>query len=88
MRRALTLFLWVFVVLYVAALLLFLTGTFGWFGQEQDPLAGVFLLPLGLPWNLLTGALPEWPRLLAALLAPCVNILVIAWIRGRFSRAT
>lgn len=45
--------LWMFAALYGAAFLLFLIGTYGWFGQEKGPLAGVFLIPLGLPWNLL-----------------------------------
>lgn len=40
---------YVFVVLYLLALALLAIGTFGWFGQEQDPLSGVFLLPFGLP---------------------------------------
>ncbi|MBS8228712.1 hypothetical protein [Vannielia litorea] len=86
MTRALTILLWVFAVLYVAALALFLIGTYGWFGQEQDPLAGVFLLPLGLPWNLMTGALPEAPRLWAALLAPVLNIVLLVALRGWFAR--
>ncbi len=41
-----------FVVLYVSALALLAIGTFGWFGQERDPLSGVGLIPLGLPWTL------------------------------------
>ena len=36
---------------------LLLIGIFGWFGQEKDPLSGVFLLPLGLPWNLIADKL-------------------------------
>lgn len=30
----------------LGAVLLYLTGTYGWLGQERDPLSGVFLLPL------------------------------------------
>ncbi len=65
------------VLLYAVALFLFLSGTFGWFGVEQDPLAGVFLIPLGLPWNLLVDLLPEpvWPWAAAA--APVINILIL-----------
>jgi len=33
--------LWMFAGLYGAAFLLFLIGTYGWFGQEKGPLAGV-----------------------------------------------
>jgi len=35
--------------LYILALALFAIGTFGLFGNEPGPLAGVYLLPLGLP---------------------------------------
>ena len=37
---------WIFAVLYVAAIVLLLVGTFGLFGNEKDPLSGIFLLPL------------------------------------------
>jgi len=54
----------VFFVAYLFALFVLAAGTYGWFGAEKDPLAGVFLIPLGLPWNALlpasvaTGVLP------------------------------
>ena len=73
----------IFVVLYVVALSLLAIGTFGWFGQEQDPLAGVFLMPLGLPWNLIAdrlGAVGIW----TALLAPLVNIAILYLLYRRF----
>lgn len=63
-------------LVWLAALLPLLIGLFG-FGQ--DPLAAVFLVPLGLPWNLLIDRLPlgeaAWPWLGAA--APLVNLLVL-----------
>ena len=64
-------------VLYIVALALLLVGTFGLFGQERDPLSGVFLLPLGLPWNLLADSAPEpaWPWLAAA--SPLLNLLIL-----------
>ena len=64
-------------VLYLVALALLLIGTFGLFGQERDPLSGVFLLPLGLPWNLLVDLAPEpaWPWLAAA--APLLNLVIL-----------
>lgn len=67
----------VLAALYVTALALLLVGTFGWFGQEQDPLAGVFLVPLGLPWNLWLDGFPEalWPWLAA--LAPLLNLTIV-----------
>jgi hypothetical protein len=35
--------------LSLAALALFVIGTFGLFGQKRDPSTGFFLMPLGLP---------------------------------------
>lgn len=69
-----------FAVLYVLALALFAVGTFGLFGSDQDPLSGVFLVPLGLPWNLLVDFAPEnlWPWLAA--LAPAINLAILAAI--------
>lgn len=67
-----------FLVVYVLALAVFATGTFGLFGTEPDPLSGVYLIPLGLPWNRFVDQAPEalWPWLTAA--APAVNLAVIA----------
>jgi len=66
-----------FGMLYVFALAIFLIGTFGLFGQERDPLSGVFLIPLGLPWNRFIDVFPEalWPWLAAG--APAVNLLIL-----------
>lgn len=68
----------IFAVLYLVALALGLIGTFGWFGQERDPLSWVFIVPLGLPWNQMldgfgTAAIP-W----LAALAPLLNIAILA----------
>jgi len=62
--------------LWAAALVLLAIGTFGWFGQERDPLSGVFLVPLGMPWNLLF-EVPEGARLLWGVLAPGVNLSIL-----------
>ncbi len=59
------------------ALALLLIGTFGLFGQERDPLAGVFLVPLGMPWILWTDGLSDGLKPLAAIIAPLLNIAVI-----------
>lgn len=75
----------VFALLYAFALFIFLTGTFGWFGQEQDPLSAVYLLPLGLPWNLWLDGLPETVTPWAAAAAPMMNILVLSLL-CRFAR--
>jgi hypothetical protein len=65
---------------YVVALGLMVIGTFGLFGSEKDPLAGVFLVPLGWPWNLFVEAAPEssWPWLAAT--APVLNLALIAFV--------
>ena len=72
----------VFVVLYVVALFLLAVGTFGWFGQEQDPLSGVFLMPLGLPWNIL-GDKAGLPGPLVGILAPAINAGILYWLWKR-----
>lgn len=62
-----------FALAYVAALFLFLVGTVGWFGQEPGPLAGVFLVPLGLPWNRFLDGAPDDVRPFLVAAAPFVN---------------
>lgn len=76
--------IWSFVAAYAAALLLLAIGTFGWLGQERDPLAAIFLLPLGLPWNLLADrAGISGP--VAVIVAPLINIAIgyALWRRFR-----
>jgi hypothetical protein len=69
-----------FSVLYALAAGLLIVGTFGLFGSPSGPLAGVFLVPLGLPWNRMLDAFPEplWPML--AILAPAVNLVILVLI--------
>ena len=59
------------------ALALLLIGTFGLFGQERDPLAGVFLLPLGLPWVVWLDGLPDRILPWLAALAPLLNLSIL-----------
>ena len=66
----------IFTLLYALALLLLAIGTFGWFGQERDPLSGVFLLPLGLPWNWL-GDKAGLTGPMLAFLAPAINAAIL-----------
>lgn len=73
---------WIFAGFYVVALFLLAVGTFGWFGQEQDPLSGVFLMPLGLPWNLLADRLgASGPAV--AISAPLANLAILYWLWKR-----
>ncbi len=78
---------WVFAALYGAAVALLVIGTVGLFGVEPDPLAGVFLMPLGLPWIWLIEYAPEgaWPLL--AIAAPALNLFLLSrvcrWRRRR-----
>ncbi len=69
--------MWGFSVLYLIALALLAVGTHGFFGQEKDPLAGVFLVPLGLPWNLWMDGLPEPLLPLGAILSPLINLAIL-----------
>lgn len=77
--------IWIAAVLYLVALALLLIGTFGLFGQERDPLSGVFLLPLGLPWVLWLDGLPDSLLPWAAALAPLINLAIISALCQRFA---
>jgi hypothetical protein len=66
-----------FAVLYAVAAALFLVGIYGWFGSPQGPLAGVFLLPLGPPWNFWLDDLPESRRPAAAVAASALNLRLL-----------
>lgn len=67
----------IYQALWGLAVILLIVGTFGLFGQEEDPLSGVFLVPLGLPWVLWTDGLSESLRPFAAILAPLINIIIL-----------
>ena len=75
-------FFYLFGALYLIALALFVIGTYGLFGSPSGPLAGVFLVPLGMPWNFFVDLLPEglWP--VAAAFTPVLNLCVI-WFLGQ-----
>ena len=77
----------IFAALYALALVALLAGTFGLFGQAQDPLAGAFLAPLGSPWSKVIPYAPEalWPWLAAV--APAIN-LALLWVLLRPGRRT
>jgi hypothetical protein len=67
-----------FACAYVVALAIYLTAVFGLFGQPRDPLGVVYLLPLGLPWNLLLENAAERLRPWLAALAPTINLVLLA----------
>ena len=64
-------------LLYLAALILFVIGMFGLFGSQQGPLAGVFLVPLGLPWILMLDGVSESVRPWLAALSPLLNLILL-----------
>lgn len=72
-------------VLYLVALALLVVGTFGLFGQEQDPLAGVFLMPLGLPWVIWLDDLPDEVLPWIAVLAPLFNLVLLNTLCRNFA---
>ncbi len=72
-------------ILYLAALALLLIGTFGLFGQERDPLAGVFLMPLGLPWVLWLDGFPEVTLPWLAGMAPLINLAILMFLCRRLA---
>jgi hypothetical protein len=82
MRTVFRWLFWIFAVLYVIALLLFLIGASGLFGQERDPLSGVFLLPLGYPWIRLADGVGEAVRPWVLALAPLINLAILQWLAG------
>jgi hypothetical protein len=70
-------FMITFAALYAVAFALFLVGTYGWFGSPQGSLAGVFLVPLGLPWVWWLDGLPPGLRPVAAIVAQALNLLLL-----------
>lgn len=83
-RGACRVFVAAFAVVWAGALALWLIGTFGWFGQARDPLSGIFLLPLGLPWNLLLGGTDGWTSAITAASAPLLNLAMLVLICRAF----
>ena len=71
-----------FAALYALALAILIIGAFGLFGQPRDPLSGVFVLPLGLPWTLWLGGAPESALPWLAALAPALNMALL-WLLCR-----
>lgn len=78
---------WIFAALYAVALIVFFGVLFGVF--RGDALAGVFLIPLGLPWIVFAENLPKvwilgfsltwW----TGVLAPAINLLILYLLARR-----
>lgn len=87
MGRLCRIVLSVLAAVYVISVLLLLSGMFGLFGATPGPIAGVFLVPLAMPWIYLVDVLPEplWPW--AVVLAPGINLALI-WLICRRARRT
>jgi hypothetical protein len=75
----------IFGLLYLAALALFAIGTFGLLGSPKGPLAGVFLVPLGLPWIRMLDGVSSKLRPWLAMVTPLVNLLIL-WLLCRLLR--
>jgi hypothetical protein len=73
---------WAFMAAYAIALALLIISAFGLFGQERDPLGGVFLMPLGLPWNLIGDRIGLTSAAFAAG-APLINLAILYWLWKR-----
>ena len=73
----------IFAAAYGVALLVYFTGIFGWFGQDTDPLSGIFLIPLGLPWIWLD--VPENIAPVFGACAPLINLGLIWMLCRKFA---
>lgn len=80
-------FFWLFIASYLFAIFVYLTGVFGWFNTESDPLSGIFLIILGQPWITLSALLPESLLLFTGIIAPVLNAAIIFVICRTFNRS-
>jgi hypothetical protein len=78
---------WIFLTLYVGALVLFVIGNFGLFNSPSGPLAGIYLVPLGLPWNLVVDYVPEGVRPWLGAGAPIINLVILRALCRKFGAA-
>lgn len=79
MKRVCRILTGAFALFWVLALAVLAIGTFGWLGQDRDPLSAVYLVILGLPWNrYIEGSSPIAMAMLV--LAPAINLFALALI--------
>lgn len=78
--------------LYALALFVGLVGTYGWFGQDKDPLSWIFVIVLGQPWVALVVDVSEPLRPWLAALMPLINLALLAalckFLSARFDNST
>jgi hypothetical protein len=75
---------WGFTLLFILALAVFASNMLDLFGQTPSALAGVYLLPFGLPWNLLGTELDDPFPLMFGLGGPLLNMAIL-WSLWRWS---
>lgn len=85
MRLICTIVIALFAVAYLIAVALFIIGTYGLFGSPSGPLAGIFLIPLGVPWIFLLDGVSENLKPWLGILAPGIN-LALLWLICRTLR--
>lgn len=73
-------FLGLYILIYVFALGVFLIGEYGLFGQPIDPLAGILIVPLGLPWIQLTDPHTNGLGPVQAAICPLINIGILYFV--------
>jgi hypothetical protein len=74
-----------FAITCLVALAIGLVGSFGLFGQEQDPLARVFVIILGQPWVAWISGVAEPLRPWLAAVCPLLHIFLLAALCGALS---
>ncbi len=85
MQTICTIIVAAFAIAYLIALALFIIGTYGLFGSPSGPLAGVFLVPLGVPWIFMLDGVSESLKPWVGVLAPGAN-LALLWLICRTLR--
>lgn len=73
-------------IFWVLAVAVLVIGIFGLFGQEQDPLSGVFLIPIGFPWIMMLDSFPEAVRFWLAVFSPGLNVALFAILARVFTK--
>lgn len=73
-------------IFWVLAVAVLVIGIFGLFGQEQDPLSGVFLIPIGFPWIMMLDSFPEAARFWLAVFSPGLNVALFAILARVFTK--